>query len=43
MQDDSEFKQLARTAVDPDYVMMSPADTGHMIANLMDRRTRPSN
>jgi hypothetical protein len=35
MQDDPEFRQLARQAIDPDYVMMSAADTRNLIEDLV--------
>ena len=35
MQDDPEFKQLAKSAIDPDYVMMSALDTKHLIDDLV--------
>jgi hypothetical protein len=35
MQDDPEFRQLARSAIDPDYVMMSAADTRNLIEELV--------
>jgi tripartite-type tricarboxylate transporter receptor subunit TctC len=35
MQDDPEFKELARKAIDPDYVMMSAADTRNLIEALV--------
>ena len=35
MQDDPEFKQLAKAAIDPDYVMMSALDTKRLIDDLV--------
>jgi tripartite-type tricarboxylate transporter receptor subunit TctC len=35
MQDDPEFRQLAKAAIDPDYVMMSAADTRNLIEDLV--------
>ena len=35
MQDDPEFKELARKAIDPDYVMMPAADTRNLIDALV--------
>jgi hypothetical protein len=35
MQNDPEFQQQARSALDPDYVMMSAADTGQLIRDLV--------
>jgi len=35
MQDDPEFRELARKAIDPDYVMMSAADTRNLIEDLV--------
>ncbi|MEA2988986.1 MAG: hypothetical protein QOG83_1697 [Alphaproteobacteria bacterium] len=35
MQADPEFQQQARTAIDPDYVMMSAADTKQLIDDLV--------
>jgi hypothetical protein len=35
MQDDPEFREQARTTIDPDYVMMSGADTKQLIEKLV--------
>jgi tripartite-type tricarboxylate transporter receptor subunit TctC len=35
MQDDPEFRQLAKSAIDPDYVMISAADTKNLIEELV--------
>ena len=35
MQDDPEFRQLAKSAIDPDYVMMSAVDTKNLIEELV--------
>lgn len=36
MEADPEFKQLARTAIDPDYIMMSGTDTRRLIGEVVD-------
>jgi hypothetical protein len=35
MQDDPEFRQEAKTAIDPDYVMMSAQETKQLIEDLV--------
>src|SRR5581483_10988341 len=35
MQDDPEFKQQAKTVLDPDYAMMSAEDTRQLVADIM--------